>query len=125
MKAYEQTFKDDRETKIQIICALLHFNSFKNKKRPLCNEFSSVKVQQNPELLKKNWYLVADFLIRRFVQNKKTNPMCNLTTAEHPEYSAIELTKKLLTKIKKSSSIVINIKIKSNKKHHLKYKKPK
>ena len=32
--------KDGREKKIRLVRKLLHFASFKNKKRPLVNEFS-------------------------------------------------------------------------------------
>ena len=111
MKAYEHTFKDDLETKLQIIRALLHFGSFKNKNRSLCNEFSTDNnVKLNPERLKKYWYPVANYLIRRFVKNNKSDPMCNLLTVEDTETSPPELTNRLLTKVKKSSSIVINIK---------------
>ena len=60
----EQIFKDIRETKIWLIRALIHFDSFKNKKRLLHNEFSSEKQLMNPELLKTNWYPAADYLIR-------------------------------------------------------------
>ena len=37
----DQIFKDDRGTKIRLVRALLHFNSFKNKNRLLYNEFST------------------------------------------------------------------------------------
>ena len=61
--SFEQVFKDDRETKIRLIRALIHFDSFKNKKRLLHDEFSSEKQLMNPELLKTNWYPAADYLI--------------------------------------------------------------
>ena len=79
--SFDQVFKDDRETKIRLIRALIHFDSFKNKKRLLHNEFSSEKYLMNPELLKTNWYHAADYLIRRFVRQNKSNPFCNLITA--------------------------------------------
>ena len=82
----EQIFKDDRETKIRLVRALLHFASFKNKKRPLVNEFSCDDNKTlNPEVLKTKWYHAADFLIRRFVKQNKSHPMCNITTAEFIE----------------------------------------
>ena len=43
VSSFDQVFKDDRETKIRLIRALIHFDSFKNKKRLLHNEFSSEK----------------------------------------------------------------------------------
>ena len=73
--------KDDRETKIRLIRALIHFDSFKNKKRLLHNEFSSEKKFMNPELLKMNWYPAADSSVRRFARQSKCNPFCNLITA--------------------------------------------
>ena len=53
--SFDQVFKDDRETKIGLIRALIHFDSFKNKKKLLHKEFSSEKHLMNPELLKANW----------------------------------------------------------------------
>ena len=90
---------------------MLHFGSSKNKKRPLLNEFSSKDNQMvNPEILKTNWYPAADFLVRRFVKNNKSYPMCNLSTVQSTELPQPEIPHKLITRIKKSSSIVVNIK---------------
>ena len=92
---------------------LLHFASFKNKKQLLVNEYScEYNKTLNPEVLKTNWYPVADFLIRRFVKQNKSHPMCNITTAEFTELPQTEITHKLINQIKKSSSIVIGIKAK-------------
>ena len=52
--SFDQVFRDDREMKILLIRALIHFDSFKNKKRFLHNEFSSEKHLMIPELLKTN-----------------------------------------------------------------------
>lgn len=83
IKDCEQIFKDDRETKIGLVRALLHFAFFKNKKQPLFNEFSCDDNKTlNPEVLKTNWYPAADFLIRQFVKQNKSHTMCNITTAE-------------------------------------------
>ena len=60
----DQIFKDDCETKIHLVCALIHFNSFKNKNRLLYNEFSTENCVLNPEILKRNWYPGADYLIQ-------------------------------------------------------------
>ena len=93
--------------------ALLHFASFKNKNRPIVNEFGCEDNKTlNPEVLKTNWYRAADFLIRRFVKQNKSHPMCNITTAEFTELPQTEITHKLINQIKKSSSIVIGIKAK-------------
>ena len=94
---------------------LLHFASFKNKKQPLVNEFSCEDNKMlNSKVLKTNWYPAADFLIviRQFVKQNKSHPMCNITTAESTELPQPKITHKLINRIKKSSSIVIGIKIK-------------
>ena len=52
----DQFFKDDRETKIRLVRAFLHFNSFKNKNRLLYNEFGTENCVLNPEIPKPNWY---------------------------------------------------------------------
>ena len=96
-----------------MVGGLLHFASFKNKKQPLVNEYScEYNKTLNPKVLKTNWYPVADFLIRRFVKQNKSHPMCNITTAEFTELPQTEITHKLIYQIKKSSSIVIGIKAK-------------
>ena len=111
--SFEHVFKDDRETKIRLIRALIHFDSFKNEKRLLHNEFSSEKQLMNPELLKTNWYPAADYLIRRFVRQNVSNPFCNLITAG-PSVSALpEVSHKLIKRISKSPSIVISLKPKA------------
>ena len=53
--SFNQVFRDDCEMKILLIRAHIHFDSFKNKKRFLHNEFSSEKHLMIPELLKTNW----------------------------------------------------------------------
>ena len=109
----KQIFKDDRETKFRLVCVLLHFASFKSKKRPLVKEFSCEHNKTlNPKVLKANWYPATDFLIRRFVKQNTSHPMCNITTAEFTELPQPKLTHKLINRIKKSSSIVIVIKAK-------------
>ena len=100
--SFEQVFKDDRETKIRLIRTLIHFDSFKNKKRLLHDEFSSEKKLMNPELLKTNWYPAADYLI---VRQNISNPFCNLITAG-PSVSALpEVSHKLMKRISKSPSL--------------------
>ena len=81
--------------------ALLHFVSFKNKNRPIVNEFGCEDNKTlNPEVLKTNWYRAADFLIRRFVKQNKSHPMCNITTADFTELPQPEIIHKLInTKI--------------------------
>ena len=67
----------------------------------------------NPELLKTNWHPVADYLIRRFVRQNKSNPFCNLITAG-PSVSILpEVSHKLIKRISKTYSIVISLKPKT------------
>ena len=67
----------------------------------------------SPELLKTNWYPAADYLIRRFVRQNKSNPFCNLLTTG-PSVSVLpEESHKLIKTISKSSSIVISLKPKA------------
>ena len=104
--------------------ALLHFASFKNKKRPLVNEFSCEDNKTlNPKVLKTNWYPAADFLIRRFVKQNKSHPMCNITTAEFTQLPQPEITHKLINRMKKSSSIVTGIKAKLKMERYLNKRK--
>ena len=49
----------------------------KTKKRLLHNEFSIEKQLMKP---KPNWYPAADYLIRRFAKQNKSNSFCNLVT---------------------------------------------
>ena len=108
--SFDQVIKDDRETKIRLIRTLIHFDSFKNKKRLLHNKFSSEKHLMNPELLKTNWYPAADYLIRLSPKQSKSNPSCNLITAR-PSVSVLpEVSHKLIKRISKSSSIVMSLK---------------
>ena len=75
------------------------------------NEFSSKENQNlNPEILKRNWYPAADFLIRRYVKQNKSHPMCNIATADYTEVPESEITNKFINRLKKSSSIVTTIK---------------
>ena len=67
----------------------------------------------SPELLKTNWYPAADYLIRRFVRQNKSNPFCNLLTTG-PSVSVLpEESHQLIKRISKSSSIVISLKPKA------------
>ena len=108
----DQIFKDDRETKIRLVRALLHFNSFNNKNRLLHNEFSTENCILNPEILKPNWYPAADYLIRRFVKQNISHPFCNLPINDSPPLLLSEVSQKLLKRITKSRSIVMGIKTK-------------
>ena len=99
----EKIFKDAREAKIRLMRALLHFASFKNKKRPLVNEFSYDDNETlNPEVLKTNWYTAADFLVRQLVKKNKSHPICNITAADFTELPQPEITHKLISLIKKT-----------------------
>ena len=109
---YDQIFKDDRETKIRLVRALIYFNSFKNKNRLLYNEFSTENRVLNPEILKPNWYPAADYLIRRFVKQNTSHPFCNLPTNDSPLSLLSEVSQKLFQRITKSRSIVMGIKTK-------------
>ena len=67
----------------------------------------------NTELLKTNWYPAADYLIRRFVRQNKSNPFCNLLTTG-PSVSVLpEESHQLIKRISKSSSTVISLKPKA------------
>ena len=109
---YDQIFKDDRETKIRLVRALIYFNSFKNKNRLLYNEFSTENRVLNPEILKPNWYPAADYLIRRFVKQNTSHPFCNLPINDSPLSFLSEVSQKLFQRITKSRSIVMGIKTK-------------
>ena len=109
---YDQIFKDDRETKIRLVRALMYFNSFKNKNRLLYNEFSTENRVLNPEILKPNWYPATDYLIRRFVKQNTSHPFYNLPTNDSQPSFLSEVTQKLFRRITKSRSIVMGIKAK-------------
>ena len=108
----DKIFKDDRETKLRMIRALINFDSFKIEEgRVIQNEFdSSNQVNYSSHILKVHWYPTAEELIRRYVIENKDIPLCNLSTISTPDLVLTKEGASLLQKTKQNKSIVINIK---------------
>ena len=67
----------------------------------------------NPQVLKPDCYSTADYLIRRFVRQNKFNLFCNLITAGPSVSDLPKMSKKLIKRTSKPSSIVISLKPKA------------
>ena len=91
-----------------MIRAMITHGSFQNKNRKLLNEFSVEAKEFSNIILKRNWYPVADFLIRRYCK-QSPQKLCDINSVEYPESVLSESSLELMKKVKKSSSIVVNI----------------
>ena len=111
---FEPHFKDDRETKLRLVRAMINFGSFKNKSRKLANEFCINDKVYNLEILKINWYPVADYMIRRYVQQNKCLQICSIESASYPDTVVTHVSELLMKRVLKSSSVVIKIFYKEN-----------
>ena len=106
-----RTMKDDRETKSRLIMAILCFKSFEiQSQRDLINEFSVGKEKFNRGVLKETWLPTAQFLMQRYVNGTKDQPICQLSTDQRSNASYSKDAMELLKKIKQSKSTVTDVK---------------
>ena len=108
---FEKSFKDNRETKTRLIRVMLNFKSFQCQDRKLGNEFKQCTGKSyNSEILKRNWYPAAHYLMRKYILQNNTVPLYNLTSAQPSPTVLTEVGMKLLEKVKKSKSNAIDVK---------------
>ena len=108
---FEKSFKDDRETKTRLIRVMLNFKSFQCHDRKLGNEFEQCTGKSyNSEILKRNWYPAAHYLMRKYILQNHTVLLCNVTSVQPSPTVLTEVGMKLLQKVKKSKSNVIDVK---------------
>ena len=108
---FEKSFKDDRETKTRLIRVMLNFKSFQCHDRKLGNEFEQCTGKSyNSEILKRNWYPAAHYLMRKYILQYHTVLLCNVTSVQPSPTVLTEVGMKLLQKVKKSKSNVIDVK---------------
>ena len=97
------TMKDDRETKSRLMMAILCFKSFEiQSKRDLINEFSVGKEKFNRGVLKETWLPTAQFLMQRYVNGTKDQPICQLSTDQRSNASYSKDAMELLRKLNKA-----------------------
>ena len=108
-----RSIKDDRDIKSRLLTAMINFKSFHVKKDcDLHNEFAAGRNNFNKGILKENWIPTAQFLIQRYVTSTSDQPICNFKTIQALEdtLNLSQVAKEILNKVKKSKSMVIDIK---------------
>ena len=88
-----------------------NFKSFQCQDRKPGNEFQKCTSKSyNSKILKRNWYPAAHYLMQKYILQNNTVPLCNLTSAQPSPTVLTEVGMKLLQKVKKSKSNVLDVK---------------